>query len=87
MSDHVGPWLASYEQKEGGVYKYIKHNEKTATIAIQDTQNAWVVTDSVPDYAFTAFETMDSVDIKKSETGQTASDSVEKRLEGLGYLR
>jgi len=87
MSNHVGPWLAAYEKKEDVVYKYVRHGEKTATIAIQDAQNAWVVTDSVPDYAFTAFETMGEVDIRQSGTNQMTSDSVEQRLSDLGYLR
>lgn len=87
MSDHVGPWLASYEKRGGRVHKYVKHGEKTATIAIQDAQNAWVVTDSVPDDAFTIFEMMDKIDIRQSDTGKSVSDSVDSRLENLGYLR
>ena len=84
---YFGPWRASYRSTDDGVVKYARRGDRTRLFRVLDAQTIRSEADDDAD-RFRDLGQVQSVDITLGNAAEREVDeSVEQRLDDLGYLR
>lgn len=87
-SKYFGPWRAVYRRTGDTVMKYARRDDRSATFAVPDAQTTVRRSDNDSGVVESVFSRFEKAGIELgSAVERDMDDSVETRLEDLGYLR
>lgn len=85
-SRFFGPWRAVYQTEDGEVHKYAARRDESVTLVTPDAQSRCAVADADDGVVETAFAEVQPAGVD-ADAGIDVDETVERKLEDLGYLR
>lgn len=87
QSRFFGPWRAVYDNVDGTVRKYASRGDDSVTVEVRDAQTSYRLSEDGADRVEQAFSEFQPAGVSREVTDDPVDESVEKKLEDLGYLR
>ena len=86
-SRFFGPWRAVYRVKDGRTHKYATRRDESVTVVTPNALSRCVISDDDEGVVKQAFADLEPAGIDESSNSDEVDESIERKLEDLGYLR